>query len=386
MKAVVMEITGRYMVVLDRSGCFHRLKYDHSSCVGSEIEMPIVNKRPIALVKKLTAAAAILLFALCSGYGAVSYYTPYAYVGIDINPSVELVLNRYLRVIDIQSLNEDGAKVVAGTLKIKNETMDNAVGMLLENAEKQAFIAEGKSNVVVYTVSGIEDNPLENIRGRLKNTTRTKLNKLIAEEDIIAEKITQKKRNDARSLKTSPGRLILFEKLKEVNPDARIEDIESRPVRETVREIREYKEKEREIEKNPKNTNDRIKDKQDKPGPAKETLQDKVREIKERIQENRNERDEVRGREVEVTVEPERQVEDKPYIRQDAGSKRPVIKAPDSKPGLDKEKQPGPGKRPEEALRLEESDRERDVPQLRDHAPEEQSGSGSSGVGRGKIN
>ncbi len=386
MKAVVMEIKDRYMVVLDCSGRFQRLKYDYVSRIGDEIDMTAVNRMPAVIFKKLAAAAAIFLFTLCSGYGAVSYYTPYAYVDIDINPSVELVLNRYLRVINVQSLNDDGARVVTNVSDIKNNTMDNAVGILLENAEKQKFIADDRKNVVVFTVSGINDEPLENIRDRLKNTAKTKLNKLIEEEDIITEKITQKKRNDARKLKISPGRLILFEKLKEVKPDTRMEDIENRPVRDTVREIREYREKEREIRKDTEKINDRNGDKKDKSGPAKETLQNKIKEVNEKIQKDRKERDEVRGREAEVSMEPKRQVEDIPDMRQDTDNKKPDMKTPESRPGAGKEKQSEPGRRPGEDLRQEGADREETVPRIRNQVPEEKSGNGNSGAGRGEIN
>jgi hypothetical protein len=36
-----------------------------------------------------------------------------AYVDIDVNPGVELILNRYSRVIDVSAYNDDGADLLA---------------------------------------------------------------------------------------------------------------------------------------------------------------------------------------------------------------------------------------------------------------------------------
>lgn len=60
----------------------------------------------------MLAAAACLLLVLL-GIGGVAWAsTPYAYIGIDVNPSLELGINRFDRVADTRAYNEDGEQVL----------------------------------------------------------------------------------------------------------------------------------------------------------------------------------------------------------------------------------------------------------------------------------
>ena len=58
-------------------------------------------------VRALPALAACLLLTLCLG-GGYLYFVPTAYISVDINPSLELRVNRFDRVVDVEAYNEDG--------------------------------------------------------------------------------------------------------------------------------------------------------------------------------------------------------------------------------------------------------------------------------------
>lgn len=58
--------------------------------------------------RAITALAACLVLAL-AGFGLHSVYRePVAFVGIDVNPSIELGINRFDRVVEARPLNDDG--------------------------------------------------------------------------------------------------------------------------------------------------------------------------------------------------------------------------------------------------------------------------------------
>lgn len=67
-------------------------------------------KRKIAL-----GLAAATVLSLGGGTYAYAKTTPAAYVSVDINPSVELGVNSFGKVISAQAYNEDGQKVLEGT-------------------------------------------------------------------------------------------------------------------------------------------------------------------------------------------------------------------------------------------------------------------------------
>lgn len=87
--------------------------------------------RPAAAVaKRRRPAARVLAIAACLalalvGCGAWAVKTPVAYVSVDVNPSVELSLNRFDTVVAQEGVNDDGAALLANV---------NLVGMGCEEA------------------------------------------------------------------------------------------------------------------------------------------------------------------------------------------------------------------------------------------------------------
>ena len=261
MKAVVLEIKNKDMIIMDQSGCFHNMRYDNVSKIGEEILFVDPRMKMLSYVRKITAIAAMLLVVIGSGYGAVSYYTPYTYVDIDINPSLELVLNRYLKVLDVQNLNEDANKIVPDKLKFKHKDMQTAINELIDNAETQKIISIDKDNDILFTVSSKNEKVIGDINKKIENASKKKLEKLNNKYEIMMEKVALNKRDDAKKQKVSPGRIILFDKLKEVKPDAKLEDVKKTPVRETLKLIKQYKKEiqEKKVDENKNKIKEKIK-------------------------------------------------------------------------------------------------------------------------------
>lgn len=91
---------------------------------------PSRRSRPRRMLRVGLALAACLV--LCAiGFGGFVVSTPTAYVGLDVNPSVELGLNRFNRVISAQAYNADGEKVLEGA-DVQGKTYEEAVASLRE--------------------------------------------------------------------------------------------------------------------------------------------------------------------------------------------------------------------------------------------------------------
>ena len=79
------------------------------------------------------------------------YFTPTAQISIDINPSIEMSINRFDQVIDINDFNEDGRKL-ADSLNIKYMNYADAVEQVLNNDTITALLSNNE--VVTITVIG----------------------------------------------------------------------------------------------------------------------------------------------------------------------------------------------------------------------------------------
>ena len=71
-----------------------------------------IRPRRRALRLRIAIAACLVLLALGIGLGGAAVMLPSAYVDIDVNPSIELGVNRFDRVVSARPLNEDAEDVL----------------------------------------------------------------------------------------------------------------------------------------------------------------------------------------------------------------------------------------------------------------------------------
>lgn len=84
------------------------------------------------------ALCALAAFAVLGWRAAV---TPVAYLSLDVNPSIELGISRFDRVVSAAALNEDGAKVLAG-LDVEGKSCSQALDILLSSEAMQPYLTE----------------------------------------------------------------------------------------------------------------------------------------------------------------------------------------------------------------------------------------------------
>lgn len=98
-------------------------------------------KRGFKVVRRALAAAACLLAVVAGVFGFRLYSEPAAYVGIDINPSLELSVNAFGTVIDARPLNEDADAVLQG-VALEGRSYEDALAMLLQSEALSIYIDE----------------------------------------------------------------------------------------------------------------------------------------------------------------------------------------------------------------------------------------------------
>ena len=104
-------------------------------------------------VRALPALAACLLLTLCLG-GGYLYFVPTAYISVDINPSLELRVNRFDRVVDVEAYNEDG-QALAEALDLKYLDVREALEQLVSDSEMEGYLQDGALSL---TVAGENEN------------------------------------------------------------------------------------------------------------------------------------------------------------------------------------------------------------------------------------
>lgn len=216
-----MEVDKRFLTVLTPEGEFLRARNDSSYYqIGQEITfIPVtqeVKKKAAFLTffrgKFFLPAAAAFMLAFLFFIPFYQNNQVYAYLSIDINPSIELGINKKYEVIELKSYNADGEKIINQIHDWKHKEIDNVVEHLVGEIKKQGYMKNNKK-LVVATVYAQEEHPEkdEQLKQEMKQITE-----LVTTEnlDLTVVEGTQTEREKAMTEGLTTG-LYKEKKLKE---------------------------------------------------------------------------------------------------------------------------------------------------------------------------
>lgn len=183
-------------------------------------------RRSVRPARALVPALCGLLLLVLGAVGWGLYQTPVAAISVDINPSLELTVNRFDRVIGVKGFNEDG-EAVAAQVDLINMRYDEAVETLLESEALSPYLSEDA--FVSVAVACDEQEKGEAMRRQVQAGTA----ECPAEVSCTAgnsEDVEQ-----AHEAGLSFGKYRAFEELQALDPSVTVEDVQDM----TMREIRD---------------------------------------------------------------------------------------------------------------------------------------------------
>lgn len=108
--------------------------------------------------QRILAAACAALFLTAGAGGYLWLQTPVSYVSIDVNPSIELALNWFDRVISVKAYNSEGEEILED-LSLKGKKYTDAIDAVVESQGMGAYLTEEAE--VVLTVASDTDRETE---------------------------------------------------------------------------------------------------------------------------------------------------------------------------------------------------------------------------------
>ncbi|MBF4693592.1 anti-sigma factor domain-containing protein [Fusibacter ferrireducens] len=223
-RGIILEINAEYLHVLsDR--CEHvKINYKANHSVGEQIyfldedridirmDRDSDNKiSKLRVIRYLSTIAAILMivFLINSQFLNVTY----AVMSVDINPSLELELNKAGEVIKVRPLNEE-AKQLVSILQLKGQSYETAVIQILDQAVLSGYNIDQKS--VLIAVAPTQSN-LEQLVKDIEKSMSVYIERLNAEVLIGDYQSYEKTKSEGISL----GRHLISEE----HPDYDEDDI-----------------------------------------------------------------------------------------------------------------------------------------------------------------
>lgn len=210
---------------------------------NSSIHVEIMKRRLFIMKKKSVVILAIIaIFTLTGGTSAYAYYqTPVSYLSLDINPSVELGVNAFGKVVSTEAYNDDGKTILSGT-DVTGSNVTDAVEELVTSAVDNGFIANDGSSVISVTSETNDSEVATNLENDAEEGANVALNKSHDNGKIIKDNVALARRDEARALGITPGKLNLINKLQKVVATATVAEYKDATVKEIMKTIKENRE------------------------------------------------------------------------------------------------------------------------------------------------
>ena len=206
-KHIVVEIKDDIAIVLSDEAHFLEVENNNYE-IGQAIHMNKSNNRLSKKVVTLIASAAamVLLFT-----GAWAYATPYSYVSLDVNPSIEFTLNRFDKVLSVKAVNDDGQTILQEieVKDLKHTSIKSAINKTVDLISESGFFSEDGSGDVVITTSGKSKDKSDKLAKELEEEITEDMENVVVE----AEGVGRERVEEARKLGVTPGKLNLVQKL-----------------------------------------------------------------------------------------------------------------------------------------------------------------------------
>jgi Anti-sigma factor N-terminus len=161
-KGVVMEIDDAFLTLLTPEGEFlHAKRQNQPYAIGEEIHFfPIESVKTsnhfntlknVFKLKPVWALMAALFILLGSFFPMYQNNKAYAYMSIDVNPSIELSINKKMQVVEITGYNKEGKEIISQLNKWEKEDVSKVAQTILAEMEKEGYL-NTKENIIISTV------------------------------------------------------------------------------------------------------------------------------------------------------------------------------------------------------------------------------------------
>ncbi|RDU38359.1 hypothetical protein DRW41_01975 [Neobacillus piezotolerans] len=210
---IILEMDESFLTLLTPEGEFLRARRKGKTyLIGQEITFePAIQSHEkrntvgkLAGMKRIWMSAAAALIIMASAIIPLNSGSQvYAYMSIDVNPSIELGLNDKMQVLKMSGYNPEGEKIVSGLKDWKKEDASEVAEKILYEIGRQGYFAE-TNNVIISAVQTGEKEDKADLR--LKETIEEISETAKKEEhEVTVVSASPKDLKEARKLGVTTG-------------------------------------------------------------------------------------------------------------------------------------------------------------------------------------
>lgn len=163
-KGIVMEKHRKYTIIMTQDGSFHKVRPVRDAGIGAEVSYEILAAKKNGFLffqshkqARYVAIACVALLLVMPFYFLVGQNKTYAYVNLDINPSIEIEVDEDLRVVSIEPLNQDAEKLLEHLSSYKDKEIEYVIEEIMNKSDMLDLTKNGKNVLVGVSYVNAED-------------------------------------------------------------------------------------------------------------------------------------------------------------------------------------------------------------------------------------
>ncbi|WP_373895604.1 anti-sigma-I factor RsgI family protein [Virgibacillus natechei] len=170
-KGIVMEQHRRFTIIMTREGTFQKAIPIKDAAIGAEVSYNGWTSAVLRSVPtRLLVTVCLLILLLAPFYFLLGENETYAYVNVDINPSIELAIDEGLDVYSARPVNKDATGLVNDLTGYQGTQLEKVIAMIMEKCEETERINEEKNMLIGFSYTNNEpnNNPISDNLERLR--------------------------------------------------------------------------------------------------------------------------------------------------------------------------------------------------------------------------
>ncbi len=206
-----------------------RILSDIDNEKGNVIIMTNTTNKNNKFIKGLSAVAAacVLVAGGTVGYNMIMNQgnAVDSTIYLDVNPSIELDINKANKVVEVEAKNADAIKIL-GEMNLEGSDINVAVNALVGSMLKNGYITEAQNSVLITV-----DNEDEARSEELQTALSTEIKETLAANNVEGSVVSlvvegdDDKKNEADDLGISVGKAELITKIVASNPKYTVEEL-----------------------------------------------------------------------------------------------------------------------------------------------------------------
>lgn len=249
---IIMEEHKRYYIVMTRDGEFLKVKKIKEYQIGEEISFTTSQEEKASLGRKLFARkipqfsmALVLLLAVIPLLTNLNTGKAYAYVTVDINPSIEMSIDDKQTVTAMRAYNDDGTNIVRSIDDWRGKTLTDVTEEIISQSEQNGYLKNGRDVMIAITHINKKDKAIDE---QIEKTIHMIEQKRKLAVTLI--EISKRTHDEAKKLGVSPNKLAIAE-----NKGVPIEKVKEKSVAEIKKMFGNLTEKDKQMEHKEQQTN-----------------------------------------------------------------------------------------------------------------------------------